>query len=103
MKPDIVYPDTRPRSQRTRSMTKMVHSMSVRPFRGAPLRPREELERRSCHERGGEIGSSRHPARLGVRRSMIRSSDAQKLEPSRDRSYEKRRPDPIEARELLAG
>jgi len=40
---------------------------------------------------------------LGVRRSRFRSDDALAITPHRKLSSENRRPDPIEARQLLAG
>ena len=69
-----------------------------------------------CADRGNERGS-RGPDRLprlagccflrmralGVRRGLLRSDDASSTEPRRRKSSEKYRPDPIEARQLLAG
>jgi len=42
-------------------------------------------------------------AELGVRRGLLRSDDEQRLKPRWEKSSEKYRPDPIEARQLLAG
>src|SRR6187399_60282 len=63
MNPDSVYPDTRPRSQRTRSMTKMVQSMVSPSFpgrsRAAPRRGYSENRARgvecSEHVAGGTV------------------------------------------------